>query len=323
MSKIDAKVYVTRRIPQLGLDIVTDNIRNVGLHEEDSVMERNELLNHLKNLDGILSLLTDPIDSEIMDQNPNLKIIANYAVGYNNIDVPAATDRNILVTNTPGVLTHATSDMAWALLFAVARNIVQSDQYNRNGKFKGWGPMHFIGGDITYRTLGIIGAGRIGEVFALKSIGFQMKVLYTDVFKNDKLEKKLGAQKVELKQLLRQSDFISIHVPLIPETYHIIGKAELELMKKTAYLINTSRGPVIDEKALVKALEKGEIAGAGLDVYENEPELTAGLKDLPNAVLAPHIASATIETRTKMATISAENLVAGLKDESHNINVTF
>jgi lactate dehydrogenase-like 2-hydroxyacid dehydrogenase len=218
-----------------------------------------------------------------------------------------------MITNTPGVLTDATADMAWALLFAVARRIAESDRYTRAGAFEGWGPMLFLGGDITGQTLGILGAGRIGTAMALRSVGFNMNVLYTDSVQNETLENTLGARRVHLDTLLTTSDFVSVHVPLTAETTHLVGARELALMKPTAYLINTSRGPVVDEEALVEALKARSIAGAGLDVYEHEPRVAPGLVELDSAVLAPHIASATIHTRTRMATMAAGNLIAGLE----------
>jgi len=308
-------VYVTRVIPEPGLAVLRKECETTDVNPDDRVLTREELLSEVKGRDGVLCLLTDKIDAEVFDAASGAKIFANYAVGYDNIDVPAATERGIAITNTPGVLTDATSDMAWSLLFTIARRTAESDKYTRAGKFKGWGPMLFLGGDITDRTLGIIGAGRIGTAFARKSVGFRMKVLYSDVRENKELEKEVGAKKVDLDTLLKEADYISVHVPLMPETTHLIGKREFGLMKKSAYLINTSRGPVVDEKALVEALKSGEIAGAGLDVYEKEPEVEPGLFKLDNIVLAPHLGSATIETRTKMATMAAGNLVAMLKGE--------
>ena len=313
---MDANVYITRKIPQPGLDIVFENCDHVEVNPDDRVLTREELLEQVKGRDGVLSLLTDTIDAEVMDAAHGVKVFANYAVGFNNIDVAAATERGIVVTNTPGVLTDATSDMAWALLFSVARRVAEADRYTRAGKFKGWGPMLFLGGDITGRTLGIIGAGRIGSAVAKKSVGFKMTVLYADPTRNEELESATGAKQVDLDTLLKESDFVSMHTVLSPETTHLIGERELSLMKPTAYLINTSRGPVIDEKALVAALRDKRIAGAGLDVFEDEPELAPGLAELDNVVIPPHIASATIGTRTKMATMAASNLVAVLKGET-------
>ncbi len=308
-------VYVTRRIPRPGIDLLEESCDIVEINPEDRVLPKRELVDRIAGRDGVLCLLTDRIDREVLEAARGVKIFANYAVGYDNIDVEAATELGIMVTNTPGVLTDATADMAWALLFAIARRIVESDRFTRERKFKGWGPMLFLGGDITGRTLGIIGAGRIGTAMALKSRGFHMRVLYSDVARNEVLESALGAERADLGTLLRESDYISIHVPLTGETRHLIGERELGLMKETAYLINTSRGPVVDERALVRALREGEIAGAALDVYEDEPRLAPGLAELDNVVLTPHIASATVETREKMAVMAAENLLAGLRGE--------
>ena len=312
---MDARVLVTRRVPQPGIDLLLANCTTVDVNEEDRPLTRGEFIGRIGDYDGVLCLLTDRIDAEAMDAAGRCVGFANYAVGFDNVDVPEATKRGILISNTPGVLTDATADLAWALLFSVARRTVEADAYTRAGKFKGWAPMLFLGGDITGRTLGIVGAGRIGTAMALRSASFGMKVLYADKVRNETLEKALGARKVDLDALLAESDFVSVHVNLSRETTHLIGEAQLAAMKSTAYLINTSRGPVIDEKALVTALRDGKIAGAGLDVYEEEPKLAPGLADLPNVVLVPHIASATIDTRTKMATTAAENLLAMLRGD--------
>ncbi len=314
MAKENFTVYVTRIIPQPGFDILHENLTNVRINEEDHRLSREELLENVKGLDGLLPLLTEQIDGEEMEAaGKQLKIIANHAVGFDNIDVPAATERGIMVTNTPGVLTDATSDHAWALLFTTARRVVESDKFTRAGKYKGWGPMMYLGGDITGRTLGVVGAGRIGNAVAEKSSGFKMQILYCDEFRNENLENEYGAKKVSFEELLSEADFVSVHVPLLDSTHHLFNDAAFKQMKKTAYLINTSRGPVVDEAALVRALQNGEIAGAGIDVYEEEPKIHPGLLSLDNAVLTPHTASATIETRTKMATMAAQNLVDGLK----------
>jgi len=287
-----------------------EEVFEMKVNPEDRVLTKEELIEGVKWCDVLLCLLTDTIDGEIMDANPNLIGIANYAVGFNNIDVDAATERGLPVSNTPGVLTNTTADMAWALMFAVARRIVEADKFNRAGKFVGWGPMMFLGGDVYGKTLGVIGVGRIGASVAKRAIGFNMTVLYADVFRNEELEKEVGAKKVEMEELLKEADFVTVHVPLMPETTHLIGEKELKMMKKTAYLINTSRGPVVDEKVLVKALNEGWIAGAGLDVFEEEPKMAEGLAECENAVLTPHTASATVETRTGMALMAAENAIA-------------
>ena len=311
------KVSVTREIPDPGIPIVREIAPDTRINPDDRVLTRGELLDYVRGCDGVLCLLTDPIDAEVLDAaGAQCRIFANYAVGYNNIDVAAATARGIMVTNTPGVLTDATADHAWALLFSVARRIVEGDAFMRAGKFEGWGPMMFLGGDITGKTLGIVGAGRIGAAMALKSRGFGMRVLYADVARNEELESDLGAQWVDLDTLLAESDFVSLHVALTPETGHLINAERLGKMKPTAYLINTSRGPVVDEIALVDALTSRRIAGAGLDVYEDEPAMKPGLADCPNAVIVPHIASATNWTRSKMAEMAATNLVAGLRGET-------
>lgn len=310
----EMKIFVTRRIPDKGLELLK-KYHDFEINPENRVLNKKEILEGVKGKDGLICLLTDTIDKEIVDSEPRLKMIANYAVGYNNIDVEAATKRKIPVSNTPGVLTDATSEMAWALLFAVARRIVESDQFTREGRFTGWDPMLFHGLDIKGKTLGVIGAGRIGTAFALKSKGFAMNVLYTDKAINAMLEEELQAEKTSLHTLLRESDFISIHVPLIDETHHLIGVEELHMMKKYAVLINTSRGPVVDEQALIQVLKEKRIFGAGLDVYEHEPKIPQELIKLDNVVIQPHSASATINSRTNMAIMAAKNMIAGLKGE--------
>ncbi|MBN2688626.1 MAG: D-glycerate dehydrogenase [Deltaproteobacteria bacterium] len=305
-------VYVTRMIPMEGIDLLKEHC-NVEVNGEDRPLRRDELLKNVKGKDGILCLLTDRIDAEVFDTALTAKGFANYAVGFDNIDVEEATKRRIPISNTPGVLTDATAEMAWALLFAVGRRVVESDRFMRTVEWSGWGPLQFIGGDVTGKTLGIIGAGRIGTAMALKSKGFAMKVLYTNTTVNEVLEKEVGARKVSFEQLIKQADYVSIHVPLLPETRHLINGEVLRKMKPTAYLINTSRGPVVNEAELVAALREGEIAGAALDVYEFEPRMVAGLTDLDNVVITPHTASATKDARTNMAVKAANNLLAMLK----------
>ena len=308
------KVYVTRIIPEAGLDLLRNNC-DVEMNLEDRVLSKQELIEGIKGKDGLLCLLTDLIDKEVLNEAAGLKGIANSAVGYDNIDIFEATRLGIPVSNTPDVLTDATADMTWALLFTAARRIVEGDKFMRSGNWRGWGPMQFIGADITGRTLGIIGAGRIGTAVAQRSKGFSMKVLYTDKNPSTIIEKSVNGQKVELNTLLRNSDFVSLHVSLLPTTRHLIGERELQMMQPHAILVNTSRGPVVDEEALVKALKEKKIAGAGLDVYEDEPWPKPGLVELSNVVVCPHIASATNATRNRMATMAATNLMAMLRGE--------
>ncbi|TVM00401.1 MAG: D-glycerate dehydrogenase [Candidatus Brocadia sp. WS118] len=306
-------VFITRKIPEEGVHILKKVCQKVEVNPRDRPLTYDELLKEAKGRDAIITMLSDRIDARLMQEAANLKIVANYAVGYDNVDVKAATARGIVVTNTPGVLTDSTADMAWALLFSIARRIIEGDKLTRAGKFTGWAPMMLLGGDLVGKTLGIVGAGRIGTAMAMRSRGWNMRVLYmTQQSRNAVLEEMFGAQRVDLETLLRESDFISIHAPLSEKTRHLIGPHEFSLMKRTAYLINTGRGAVIDEVALVNALRNKQIAGAGLDVYEEEPKLKTGLTELDNVVLAPHLGSATVETRTKMALMAAENIIAVL-----------
>jgi len=287
---------------------------NIEVNPDDRVLTRDELLEKVKGRDGVLCLLTDTIDGEVMDAaGPQCKIFSNYAVGVNNIDLDAASQRKVMVTNTPGVLTDATADMAAALMFSVARRVVESDQFMRSGKYEGWSPMLLLGQDVTGQTLGIVGAGRIGTDLAIKMAkGFSMKIVYTDLNDNAELSE-IGARKVDLEELCRVSDYISIHVNYYPETHHLIDEKMLGLMKPNAILVNTARGPVIDEVALVTALKEKRIFGAGLDVFEDEPAMKPGLAELPNVILAPHLGSATIDARTKMSTMAAQNLISALE----------
>lgn len=314
MSNTKCKVYVTRMLPGKALDVLRETCE-VEVNPKDEAIPYDELIEKVKNRDGIITLLTDKIDANLIkigaDGNPTLKVIANYAVGYDNIDVASATKHSIFITNTPGVLTNATADIAWALLFAIARRIPEAEKFARAGKYKGWSPTLFLGADIYGKTLGIIGVGRIGAAVAIRAKGFNMKVLYNDIRHNKEIDD-IGAQKVDMDTLLKESDFISVHVPLMPETHHLIGKRSLSMMKPTAYLINTSRGPVVDEAALAEALKNNVIAGAGLDVFEEEPKIYPGLLELDNIVVVPHIASATVETRSNMAMMAVENVIAAL-----------
>ena len=281
------------------------------------VLLPEELLDAVRRKDGILSLLTDTMDGEVMDSaGKSLKIIANYAVGYNNIDVSAATKRKIAVSNTPGVLTDTTADLAIALILAVARRIVESDIYTRAGKYMGWDPLLFMGSDVHHKTLGILGFGRVGQALAKRAAGFDMQILYHNRNRIDPgIEENLRATYVDQDTLLKTSDFLSIHVPSTPETVGLINSKTLSLMKPSAFVINTARGEIIREAELVKALEKKKIAGAGLDVFEHEPKIHPGLLNMDNVVLLPHIGSASLETRTKMGLMAAENLIAQFKGE--------
>ncbi len=305
------KILITRRIPQPGIDLLKRFKTDLNTNDRD--LSRRELLARVKGVDGLLSMLTNAIDAELMDAaGPNLKVVANYAVGFNNIDVAEATQRGIAVGNTPGVLTETTADLAWALIMSAARRITEGDRFVRAGKFKGTHAMLMLGGDVHGKTLGVVGFGRIGQVVARRALGFNMKVIYHDERRATSDERRLHVRYVPLARLLKESDFISLNVPLTDKTKHLIQAKELRMMKKTAFLINTARGPVVEEQALVTALRKGTIAGAGLDVYENEPKLAAGLVKLDNVVLLPHIGSASLETRTKMALMAAGSIVAVL-----------
>ncbi|MGB9848109.1 MAG: 2-hydroxyacid dehydrogenase [Minisyncoccia bacterium] len=309
------KVVVTRKIPEVGIDLLKKAGFQVVVNPYDRVLKREELKKMVKGAHAILSLLTDKIDGEILDAaGPQLKIVANYAVGYDNFKLEDFKDRKIYATNTPGVLTETVAEHAIGMLFAIAQRIVEADEFVRQGKFEGWGPMLFLGADVRNKTLGIVGLGRIGaEVAKRMRDGFGLSIIYYDVKRNLELEKELKIKYAPFKQLLKKSDFISIHVPLLPTTHHMFTLKEFKLMKKTAYIINTARGAVIKEKDLVVALKKKIIAGAALDVYEFEPKITPELLKLPNTVLLPHIASASIETRSKMAEMAANNIIAVLK----------
>lgn len=309
------KVLVTGRLPERELDLVKKE-HDVETNDRDRPMPREEILAKIGDKDGLLCMLTDLIDGKVLERAPRLKMIANYAVGYNNIDLEAATARGIPVSNTPDVLTEATAELAFALILATARRLLEGDKMTREGRFNAWAPLFFLGSEVTGKTLGIIGLGRIGRALARKAKGFDMPVFYhnREPLSRDE-EGRLGVEYLGLKELLARSDFISPHVPLTEETRYLIGREELALMKSTAYLINTSRGPVVDEQALCEALREKRIAGAGLDVYEHEPEVNPGLLKLDSVVLLPHVGSATRETRTKMARLAVENLLAGLRGE--------
>jgi len=302
-------LVISRQLPEEALALAQERA-TVRLNSEDRRLPRGELAQHLRDADGLVCLLTDTIDDELLAQAPRLRVVANVAVGYNNIDVEAATRRKILVTNTPGVLTETTADFTWALLLAAARRVAEGDAYTRAGKFTEWGLMLLLGGDVYGKTLGILGLGRIGKAVARRAQGFSMRLLYHDAVRDQAAERELGAIYQAKDAILHEADFVTLHVPLLPETRHYIGEPELRRMKPTAYLINASRGPVVHEAALVRALKEGWVAGAGLDVYEDEPRVHPGLLECPNAVLAPHIASASHATRLKMARMAVENCLA-------------
>jgi glyoxylate reductase len=307
------KVLVTREIPDAGLRLLRDFDVTVV---SESPPERGELLESVRGAAGILPTVTEKMDAEVMDAaGDGLKVIANMAVGYDNIDLDAAGERNVVVTNTPDVLNETTADTAFMLLLAAARRLGEAERLLRSGGWEAWGPMQLTGPDVWGKKLGVVGFGRIGQAVGRRARGFDMEVLYHDQYRNESAEKETGVRYTELDELLRTCDFISVHTPLTDETYHLIGATELGRMKTEAVLINTSRGPVVDEAALADALAEGRIFAAGLDVYEKEPEVHPKLLELENVVLAPHIGSASIETRDKMAALAAENLAAVLRGE--------
>lgn len=309
------KVFITRIIPDAGLRLVQAAC-DVDLWPEELPPSRGALLAHVAGVDGLLCLLTDRIDAEVMDAaGPNLKVISNHAVGFDNIDVPAATARGIPVGNTPGILTDATADFAFALLLAAARRVPEGERFVRAGRWKTWGPSLLLGPDVHGATLGLIGFGRIGQAMARRATGFAMRVLYHDP-SLPQPPAGLDATPVDLPTLLRESDFVSLHVPLTPETRGLINRETLALMKPTAVLVNTARGPVVDPDALYEALRDGRIFAAALDVTDPEPiPLDSPLLTLDNCLIVPHIASASVTTRQKMSLMAAENLIAGLKGE--------
>lgn len=314
------RIFVTRRIPERGLDLLYTAFGKdaVTVAPQDAAIGRGELLAGVCGIDALLCILTERIDEEVMEAaGPQLRIIANYAVGYNNIDVAAASTRGIPVSNTPGVLTETTADLAWTLLMSAARRITEGERYLRAGRWESWGPTLLLGQDIHGATLGIYGMGRIGQAMAERARGFRMRVIYTDVARlpQDR-ERELGVNYVDMPTLLKESDFVSIHCPLMPETTHAFSTKEFEAMKPTAVLVNSARGPVVDEPALAAALKQGQIFSAGLDVYEEEPAIHPDLLACENVVLLPHLGSASFETRSRMAEIAASNIVARLQGQA-------
>ncbi|MFC1729762.1 2-hydroxyacid dehydrogenase [candidate division KSB1 bacterium] len=307
------KVYVTRAIPESGINLLKEAGHDVTISEKDGVLTKEELIAELKKdqYDAVLPLLTDPIDADIYDAVPSAKIFANYAVGYNNIDVEEAKKRGITITNTPGVLTDTVAEHTIALMLSITSRIAEADRFTRAGKYDGWAPMLFLGTDLKDKTLGILGAGRIGQRVAhIASEGLGMKICYYDIKQNEEFEKQYDAQfKATVDEAMTEADVVTTHVPLLDSTKHLINEERLSKMKPTAYFINSSRGPVVDEKALVEALKNETIKGAALDVYEDEPALAPGLAELDNVVITPHIASATEGTRGKMSEIAAQNII--------------
>lgn len=307
-----ALVFVTRKIPDIGLRWMLEGGHEVVVSEKDGVLTPDELKEALaaRPYEGVVSLLTDTIDASILEVAPQVRIVANYAVGYNNIKTTELEEKGIVVTNTPGVLTDTVAEYTVSLILSLAKRIPEADKFVRAGKYEGWAPELLLGSDLMGKTLGIVGAGRIGCGVARRMVnGFGMKVKYSDIARSEALESEVECSYCEsLEELLQTSDVVSIHVPLLPETTHLINTEKLAMMKNTAYLVNTSRGPVIDEKALVEALQNKVIRGAGLDVFENEPALVKGLAELDNVVLTPHIASGSEETRGRMSELVAINI---------------
>ena len=309
-------VFVTRRIPEEGIELLRPHCRRLDVGPGDRPILRDELIDAVRGRDGVLCSIGQTIDDEVLAAaGSRCRVFANYGVGTDHIDLAAAARLGIVVTNTPGVLTDATADLTWALLMSAARRVVEGDRLARSGKWSGWDPMELRGLDVGGATLGIVGAGRIGTAVGLRSAGFRMKVLYVSGHPVPELDA-IGARQVDLDTCLTESDFVSLHTPLTDQTRHLIGADQLRKMKPTAVLINTARGLVVDEEALIDALRTGSIAAAGLDVYEYEPRISAGLVDLDNVVCLPHLGSATLATRARMAEMVAGDLLAVLRGES-------
>ena len=306
---VKPRLLITRRIPDEALALLKPHFE-IDHYNKPSPIPRKDLLKRIKDKDALFCILTEKVDKELLDAAPKLKAVTTYSVGFDHIDIKSCTERGIPVTHTPGVLTETCADFTWALILAAARRIPEGDKFMRAGKYKAWDPLMMLGTDVYGKTLGIVGFGRIGQAVARRAQGFSMKILYYDVQRVfPAIEKEFGAEYTEMDQLLRQADFITLHTVLNQNTFHLIGDKAFALMKRSAYLINGSRGPVVDEKALVKALQTNRIRGAALDVYEQEPKMAPGLAKCENAVLIPHLASGSLETRTKMGTLAAEGLL--------------
>lgn len=313
-------VFITREIPDAGIKALKAAGHKVKIYKEDNIIPRQELLKNLKGADALLSLLTDKIDNEVFEAGTQLKLVANYAVGFDNVDLAAAKKHGVIVTNTPAPeVSETVAEHTFALMLSLAHRIPEADQYARAEKYHGWSPTLLLGTDVYGKTLGIIGLGHIGEAVVRRAVkGFGMKCLYTDLKRDQKFEKEYDARFVSKDKLLREADFVSLHVPLLPTTRHLISTDEFSLMKKTAFVINTARGPIIDEKALLRALRTKRIAGAALDVFECEPEIDCDLgdklelKSFSNVIMTPHTASGTIEARQAMSLLAAKNIIAVL-----------
>lgn len=304
------KVFITQEIPEIASTLLKAKNFDVSVYSKNKPISKKELLNNVKDADAVISLLTDKFDSDILDHMLNCKVIANYAVGFNNIDINYARQKGITVTNTPDVLTDATADLAIALTLACARRLVDGIDMVRQKKFNGWLPKLLLGVELKDKVFGILGAGRIGTATAIRAKSFGTKIIYYSNSKNEILENKTDAKKVSLEYLLKKSDIISIHLPLNPKTLHLLDNEKLKLLKKMAIIINTARGDIVDEKALINILKKKKIFAAGFDVYENEPNLNPELYKLKNVVLLPHLGSATIDARNNMAILAAKNIIA-------------
>ncbi len=303
------KIFISASIPEAGIKMLREKGFAVDVYKDSVSINKAIFKERIAGADALIPLLSDTIDEEIIKAAPKLKIIANYAVGYNNIDLEAVRKQGIIVSNTPDILTPATADLTWALILSVSKRIPEADRFMRAGKFTGWGPKLMLGGDVSGKTLGIIGAGRIGRAVAKRAGGFDMRVVYFSRSRNEEIEQESGAFFMPLNTLLKEADFISIHCPLTEETHHLLNAERMKQIKKGAYLINTARGPVVDEAALINALQSGRLAGAGLDVYEFEPRVSAALLEMDQVVLLPHIGSGTTETREEMSRICARNII--------------
>ncbi len=310
------KVYITRRIPESGIKLLREAGHEVAVSDKDGVLTKQELVGALKehNPDAVIPLLTDTIDAEVFDSAPQAKVFASYSVGFNHINLDDAKSRGVIITNTPGVLTDTVAEYAVSMICAMTKRIVEGDQFTKKGEYKGWAPMLLLGADLKGKTLGVLGAGRIGSrVSEIMSKGFDMNIVYYDIKENEFLNTQVNAEfRSTPEDVLKEADVVTVHVPLLDSTRHLLNADRLAMMKPSAYLVNTSRGPVIDEQALVDVLKSNKIKGAALDVYEDEPNLAPGLAELDNVILTPHIASATQETREKMSEMAAKNVIAVL-----------